>query len=59
MPIRLVRPLLILVVAAIVCGVVAKQVPELAELELVKYSRLSVSKVTPAEWDLICKMGGL
>ena len=36
-----------------------KATPELAELELVKYSRLSVSKVSPAEWDLICKMGGL
>ncbi len=36
-----------------------KATPELAELELVKYSRLSVSKVSPAEWDFICKMGGL
>ena len=36
-----------------------KATPELAELELVKYSRLSVSKVSEAEWDLICKMGGL
>lgn len=36
-----------------------KATPELAELELVKYSRLSVSKVSDAEWDLICKMGGL
>jgi predicted RNA-binding protein with PUA-like domain len=36
-----------------------KATPELAELELVKLSRLSVSKVSPAEWELICKMGGL
>ena len=36
-----------------------KATPELAEFELVKFSRLSVSKVSPAEWKLICKMGGL
>ena len=36
-----------------------KATPELAELELVKYSRLSVSKVSEAEWNLICKIGGL
>jgi predicted RNA-binding protein with PUA-like domain len=36
-----------------------KATPELAELELVKLSRLSVSKVSAAEWKLICKMGGL
>ena len=36
-----------------------KATPELAELELVKLSRLSVSKVSPAEWALICQMGGL
>ncbi|MHA6689159.1 EVE domain-containing protein [Devosia sp. A449] len=36
-----------------------KATPELSELELVKLSRLSVSKVGQAEWDLICKMGGL
>ena len=36
-----------------------KATPELAELELVKLSRLSVSKVRDAEWDLLCKMGGL
>ncbi|WP_240231165.1 EVE domain-containing protein [Devosia lacusdianchii] len=36
-----------------------KATPELAELELVKYSRLSVSKVSEDEWNLICKMGGL
>ncbi len=36
-----------------------KTTPELANMELVKLSRLSVSKVTDAEWKLICKMGGL
>ena len=27
-------------------------------LELVKLSRLSVSKVRPQEWALLCQMGG-
>ena len=36
-----------------------KATPELAGLELVKLSRLSVSKVSPAEWEVICQMGGL
>jgi predicted RNA-binding protein with PUA-like domain len=36
-----------------------KQTPELAEIELLKLSRLSVSKVRPEEWALICKLGGL
>jgi len=36
-----------------------KATPELANMELVKLSRLSVSKVSPEEWQLICKMGGL
>jgi len=36
-----------------------KQTPELAEMILVKNSRLSVQPVLPAEWKLICKMGGL
>ncbi|MBD8066559.1 EVE domain-containing protein [Devosia sp. PTR5] len=36
-----------------------KATPELAEIELIKLSRLSVSKVRPEEWALICKMGGL
>lgn len=31
----------------------------LADMALVKYSRLSVQPVTPAEWKLVCKMGGL
>lgn len=36
-----------------------KATEALAEFELVKYSRLSVSKVSAAEWKLLCKMGGL
>lgn len=36
-----------------------KSTPELADIELVRLSRLSVSKVSDAEWKLICKMGGL
>jgi predicted RNA-binding protein with PUA-like domain len=36
-----------------------KATPELADIELVRLSRLSVSKVSEAEWKLICKMGGL
>jgi predicted RNA-binding protein with PUA-like domain len=36
-----------------------KATPELSQLELVKLSRLSVSKVSDEEWKLICKMGGL
>lgn len=36
-----------------------KATPALAGMELVKLSRLSVSRVSDAEWELICKMGGL
>jgi predicted RNA-binding protein with PUA-like domain len=36
-----------------------KSTPELAETALVKLSRLSVQPVTPAEYDLICRMGGV
>jgi len=36
-----------------------KATPELENLELVKLSRLSVSKVSDEEWAFICKMGGL
>ena len=31
----------------------------LAEMALVKLSRLSVQPVTEAEWKIVCKMGGL
>jgi predicted RNA-binding protein with PUA-like domain len=33
--------------------------PDLAEMALVKSSRLSVQPVTPAEWRIVCDMGGL
>ena len=36
-----------------------KATPELSNMALVKLSRLSVQPVTPAEWKLVCKMGGL
>jgi len=36
-----------------------KATPALADMALVKLSRLSVSPVTEAEWQLICTMGGL
>ena len=32
---------------------------KLADMALVKYSRLSVQPVTADEWKLVCKMGGL
>ena len=36
-----------------------KATPALAEIALVKLSRLSVSPVRDEEWKLICEMGGL
>jgi len=33
--------------------------PKLAQMALVKYSRLSVQPVTPAEWKIVCGMGGM
>ncbi len=36
-----------------------KAEPKLADMVLVKNSRLSVQPVTPEEWAHICKMGGL
>ncbi|HAH08976.1 MAG TPA: EVE domain-containing protein [Alphaproteobacteria bacterium] len=36
-----------------------KAEPRLAEMVLVKNSRLSVQPVTPGEWALVCQMGGL
>ena len=35
-----------------------KAEPALGELALVRQSRLSVLPVSPAHWDLICRMGG-
>ncbi len=49
-----VRPLKMPVTLAAV-----KAEPRLSETALLKYSRLSVQPVTPAEWKLICKMGGV
>jgi len=36
-----------------------KATPELAEMALIKLSRLSVSPVREAEWALLCRMAGL
>ena len=36
-----------------------KTLPELGEMALVKFSRLSVQPVTPAEWKSICKRLGV
>lgn len=36
-----------------------KAEPRLADMALVRLSRLSVSPVTEAEWQLVCAMGGL
>ena len=36
-----------------------KAEPKLAEMVLVKNSRLSVQPVTSAEWKIICKMAGI
>ena len=33
--------------------------PRLAEMALVKLSRLSVQPVTPEEWRIVCELGGL
>jgi predicted RNA-binding protein with PUA-like domain len=37
----------------------AKVNPKLAGMALVKTTRLSVQPVTPAEWEEVCRMGGL
>ncbi|KAA0077910.1 EVE domain-containing protein [Tardiphaga sp. P9-11] len=39
--------------------VAVKAEPRLSEMALLKLSRLSVQPVTPEEWKLVCKMGGL
>ena len=36
-----------------------KEEPKLADIALIKQSRLSVMPITPAQWKQICKMGGL
>jgi predicted RNA-binding protein with PUA-like domain len=35
-----------------------KETEALADMALVKNSRLSVQPVTDAEWELVCKLGG-
>ena len=35
-----------------------KSEPKLVDMALVRYSRLSVMPVTPAEWERVCRMGG-
>ena len=37
----------------------AKDNPKLADMVLVRNSRLSVQPVTAAEWTEVCRMGGL
>lgn len=37
----------------------AKSDPRLAEMALVKNTRLSVQPVTEAEWKIVCELGGL
>jgi predicted RNA-binding protein with PUA-like domain len=36
-----------------------KKEAKLKDMALITYSRLSVQPVTPDEWKLVCKMGGL
>jgi predicted RNA-binding protein with PUA-like domain len=36
-----------------------KAEPKLRDMALVKLSRLSVQPVTPAEWKIVCQMGGM
>lgn len=36
-----------------------KATPELADMALVKQSRLSVQPVTPEEWRIVCAMAGI
>ena len=36
-----------------------KAQPELADMALIRNSRLSVQPVTDAEWAIVCRMGGL
>jgi predicted RNA-binding protein with PUA-like domain len=36
-----------------------KAEPRLAEIQVLKQSRLSLPAITEAEWKIVCKMGGL
>jgi predicted RNA-binding protein with PUA-like domain len=37
----------------------ARAEPKLKDMALLKLSRLSVQPVTPAEWKIVCQMGGV
>ena len=37
----------------------AKAAPRLKDMTLVRFSRLSVQPATPAEWKIVCAMGGI
>src|ERR1700758_5862083 len=39
--------------------VAVKAEKKLADMELLRLSRLSVQSVTPEQWKIVCKMGGL
>ncbi len=52
-----VKPMLALKTPVTLAAIKAE--PRLAELGLVRQSRLSVSAVDAASWKLICKMGGV
>ena len=36
-----------------------KTVPELADMALLTHTRLSVQPVSAAQWDVVCRLGGL
>ncbi len=52
--VRAVKPLLKPVTLAAI-----KAEPRLKDMALAKYPRLSVQPVTPQEWKIVCRMGGL
>jgi predicted RNA-binding protein with PUA-like domain len=39
--------------------VAVKAETKLADMELLRLSRLSVQAVTPQQWQIVCKMGGI
>lgn len=36
-----------------------KTIPELADIALIRQSRLSVMPISPTHWDILCRLGGL
>jgi len=52
--VKAVEPLKIPVTLAVI-----KAEPKLAEIQLLKQSRLSLPEITDAEWKFVCKMGGM